>query len=154
MVDHIDTEAPTNDIHSPGSSISANPRLRTKRVLACVLCQQRKVKCDRNFPCANCKRTGAQCVSAVTAQPRRRRFAERELLDRLRQYEELLRHNNVDFKPMHPPNIIGSQGAGSPEHDGENGDVVSVGKAAADPNDKPETAYEFDPDMCDHVRPG
>lgn len=28
--------------------------VRSLRVLACVLCQQRKIKCDRNMPCANC----------------------------------------------------------------------------------------------------
>jgi len=27
---------------------------KTPRVLACVLCQHRKIKCDRNTPCSNC----------------------------------------------------------------------------------------------------
>ncbi len=31
---------------------------------------------------------------------RRRRFPERELLERLRQYEDLLRRNNVKFVPL------------------------------------------------------
>jgi hypothetical protein len=67
-----------------------------------MLCQQRKVKCDRKFPCANCIRTRAQCVPATLApRQRRRRFAERELLERLRNYEHLLRKNNIDFQPLH-----------------------------------------------------
>lgn len=77
---------------------------KPQRVLACVSCQQRKVKCDRKFPCANCFRSGAYCVPANSLAPRqrRRRFAERELLERLRNYEGLLRENDIDFEPLHP----------------------------------------------------
>jgi hypothetical protein len=73
---------------------------RSQRVLACVLCQQRKVKCDRKFPCANCIKSRAQCVPA-TLLPRRprRKVPERDLVDRLRRYEDLLRHNNIKFEP-------------------------------------------------------
>ncbi|PVH78409.1 hypothetical protein DL98DRAFT_516746 [Cadophora sp. DSE1049] len=76
--------------------------LKPQRVLACILCQQRKVKCDRKHPCANCVKARAQCIPAtqVTRQ-RKRRFPERELLDRLRKYEDLLRQNNVRFEPLH-----------------------------------------------------
>lgn len=75
---------------------------KPQRVLACVLCQQRKVKCDRKFPCANCVRGGAQCIPAgLVRRPRKRRFPERELLERLQQYEDLLRQNNVTFEPLH-----------------------------------------------------
>jgi hypothetical protein len=80
---------------------------KTQRILACVLCQQRKVRCDRKFPCANCTKAGVQCVSAALApRQRRRRFPERELLDRLRHYEELLRRNNISFQPLHPSSSI------------------------------------------------
>lgn len=82
----------------PQSSLPLKPQ----RVLACVLCQQRKVKCDRKFPCANCVRSQAQCVPAtLTRRRKRRRFPERELLDRLHNYEELLRQNNISFDPIH-----------------------------------------------------
>ena len=74
---------------------------KSRRILACVLCQQRKVKCDRQFPCNNCVRAGTQCIAADTRQ-RRRRFPERELLERLRRYEGLLRRNNIQFEPLHP----------------------------------------------------
>ena len=73
-----------------------------QRVLACVLCQQRKVKCDHKFPCKNCLKSQAQCVPSMLAQRRRRRkFPERALLDRLRKYEDLLNQNNVTFEPLH-----------------------------------------------------
>jgi hypothetical protein len=32
---------------------------------------------------------------------RRRRFPERELLERVREYEELLRRNQIQFEPLH-----------------------------------------------------
>ncbi|KAL1853106.1 hypothetical protein Daus18300_011934 [Diaporthe australafricana] len=77
--------------------------VRQPRVLACVLCQQRKVKCDRQFPCAHCLRAGVPCVpAALVPRQRRRRFPERDLLERLRHYEDLLRQNNVNFQPLHP----------------------------------------------------
>ena len=76
--------------------------LKPPRILACLLCQQRKVKCDRKSPCNNCVKNGMQCVSAALAtRQRRRRFPERELLDRLRDYEQLLRQNNITFEPLH-----------------------------------------------------
>ncbi|KAL2801795.1 hypothetical protein BJX63DRAFT_150698 [Aspergillus granulosus] len=75
---------------------------KSQRVLSCVRCQQRKIKCDRTFPCTNCLRVKAQCVPANQIPRRRkRRFAERELLDRLRQYESLLRQNDIKFDSLH-----------------------------------------------------
>lgn len=77
--------------------------VKQQRVLACVSCQQRKIKCDRHFPCAHCLRAGISCVPAsLVPRQRRRRFPERALLQRLRHYEDLLRQNNVEFQPLHP----------------------------------------------------
>ncbi|KUJ19413.1 uncharacterized protein LY89DRAFT_716926 [Mollisia scopiformis] len=76
---------------------------KSQRILACVRCQQRKVKCNRQFPCESCNTSRVKCVPSTLAPrgPRRRRFPERELLDRLRKYEDLLRENNVKFEPLH-----------------------------------------------------
>ena len=99
---------PSSERKSPEASpaIVASPSLlktKSQRVLACVLCQRRKLRCDRQFPCANCTRSHAQCVPAATLPPRqrRRRFPERELLERLRRYESLLRDNSINFEPLH-----------------------------------------------------
>lgn len=73
-----------------------------QRVLACTSCQQRKVKCDRNFPCSNCVKYRLQCVQATLAQ-RKRRFSERALLERVRKYEGLLRRHKIAFEPLHSP---------------------------------------------------
>lgn len=72
----------------PGNSIRAH---------ACVLCQRRKVKCDRRDPCAACIKARADCVFRAPAPPRRRprKSLEAMLLTRLRRYEELLRSFGV-----------------------------------------------------------
>ncbi|KAG8627403.1 hypothetical protein KVT40_004886 [Elsinoe batatas] len=95
--------------------MSARPPTSSKppRILACVLCQQRKIKCDRQHPCGHCIKAKAQCVPGrLITKPRRRRFAEKELLDRLRHYEALLREHNISFQPMHPehpPDVLSTK---------------------------------------------
>ncbi|KAE8136518.1 hypothetical protein BDV38DRAFT_284003 [Aspergillus pseudotamarii] len=89
------------------AAVSPRSATRPQRVLSCVLCQQRKVRCDREFPCVNCIRAGVQCIPATGARQRRRRFPERELLERLRRYEALLRQNNIPFDPLHQPTVEG-----------------------------------------------
>ncbi|TVY41579.1 Aurofusarin cluster transcription factor [Lachnellula occidentalis] len=76
---------------------------KPQRILACVRCQQRKIRCDRKFPCANCNTSRVQCVPATLTQrgPRKLRFPERELLERLRKYEDLLSRNHIEFEPLH-----------------------------------------------------
>ena len=82
---------------APASSHSSKP----PRVLACTLCHQRKVKCDRKFPCSNCIRSRAECVPATAVRPRRRRrVTERDLLERLGRCEKLLRRHNIEFEPL------------------------------------------------------
>ena len=92
----------TPDMSPSGPFPSSHPS-KPQRVLACVRCQRRKIKCDRRFPCQHCNTSRVQCVLA-TLTPRvrrRRRFPERELLERLRKYEDLLRQNNIKFEPVH-----------------------------------------------------
>lgn len=91
------TQLPASASHSP-RSVDQKPR----RLLACVLCQQRKVKCDHQYPCATCVKARVQCVPATQVSRRRRRFPERTLLERLRTYENLLTQHNVKFEPLHP----------------------------------------------------
>ncbi|KAE9376651.1 hypothetical protein N431DRAFT_367787 [Stipitochalara longipes BDJ] len=88
--------------HPTSASPSSRPAdLKPRRQLACVLCQQRKVKCDRKHPCATCVKARVQCVATQAPRRRRRRFPERELLERVRKYEDLLSHHNIRFEPLH-----------------------------------------------------
>ncbi|KAK8137539.1 hypothetical protein PG984_003032 [Apiospora sp. TS-2023a] len=94
---------PSDPTVTPDIGTTTGPPLtKPPRVLACILCQQRKVRCDRIFPCANCVRQGAVCIpSGQIPRERRKRFPEKALLDRLRYYEDLLRQNRIPFAPLH-----------------------------------------------------
>ncbi|KAH8647070.1 fungal-specific transcription factor domain-containing protein [Tricladium varicosporioides] len=90
---------------SKGDSPMSPPALESsliKRKHPCVLCQQRKVKCDRNDPCANCTKARVQCISTSTMPPKRRkkRFPEAELLARLRRYEYHLKNYGADIEAI------------------------------------------------------
>ncbi|KIV80799.1 hypothetical protein PV11_08275 [Exophiala sideris] len=80
------------------STTSPARPLQAPRKHPCVPCQHRKVKCDRNDPCSNCARLRVECVAPNTDLPRKRkkRFAEAELLARLRRYEAYIKNNGLD----------------------------------------------------------
>ena len=130
------------DTPSPFSQLS-----KPQRVLACVPCQQRKVKCDKSqFPCANCIKSRAQCVPATLAQrPRRRRFPERALLERLRKYEDLLRQNNITFEPLHKQSATESAPLNAEagyDSDHEHPETVGPGLSTFSTTVKSERGYE------------
>lgn len=76
--------------------------MKLTRGTSCVLCQQRKVRCDKNKPCANCVKARVECRVVPPQPPRRRkkRLQERDLVDRLKKYEALLAENGVKFDPI------------------------------------------------------
>ncbi len=73
--------------------------MKLTRGTSCVLCQQRKVRCDKKKPCSNCAKAGVECRVVAPQPPRRRkkRLQEKDLLEKLRKYEALLRENNISF---------------------------------------------------------
>lgn len=77
---------------APGSTGSA------LKPLSCIECQKRKVKCDKRIPCTSCTQRGVDCHPAAVDpnKPRKKRFAERVLLDRIRKYEALLEAAGID----------------------------------------------------------
>lgn len=34
--------------------------VKSPKILACILCQQRKIKCDKGAPCSNCEKVSLQ----------------------------------------------------------------------------------------------
>lgn len=130
-----DIPTPENSADAPFPSTRAS---KPQRVLSCVLCAQRKVKCDRKSPCSNCTRIRAQCVSAATIpRQRRRRFPERELLERLRYYERLLTENNISFEPLHAARTSEYHKAVS-----RNGESADGSRATADALDNAESTRQ------------
>ncbi|KAI1496053.1 fungal-specific transcription factor domain-containing protein [Biscogniauxia marginata] len=60
----------------------------------CVLCRQRKVKCDRKQPCSNCARTEASCVyppGPGRAAKKPRNPVDTQLFDRLSKLEGIIK---------------------------------------------------------------
>ena len=49
---------------------SATPALASK-LRSCVICRQRKVRCDKQSPCSNCRRANVACISPSTDRPPR-----------------------------------------------------------------------------------
>lgn len=65
-----------------------------------MLCQQRKVRCDQQKPCANCVRAQVECTVMPLPPPkprRRKQSLDRDLMDRLHRYETLLAQHGVDL---------------------------------------------------------
>ncbi|KAM5377765.1 hypothetical protein ACJA88_006446 [Fusarium oxysporum] len=86
--------------------------VKLTRGTSCVLCQQRKVRCDKNKPCANCVKAKVECRVIPPQPPRRRkkRLQEKDLIDRLKKYETLLAEHGVkvdaighELRPDGPP---------------------------------------------------
>ncbi|RSL93287.1 hypothetical protein CEP52_013332 [Fusarium oligoseptatum] len=75
----------------------ANPRPRT-RVVSCLLCRERKLRCNRQFPCTNCTARGVVCQAppivrgreATPPAPADPQVSNEQLLRRLESLEALL----------------------------------------------------------------
>ncbi|KAJ3536418.1 hypothetical protein NM208_g6725 [Fusarium decemcellulare] len=96
----------------------------------------------RNGPAQVSAYPGVHPLPAAEDQtrPRRRRFPERELLDRLRQYEDLLRQNNVKFEPLHKgPVAADKKSAETYASDNEQPEIEGPDTPTSS---KPESAYE------------
>ncbi|OJD23947.1 hypothetical protein ACJ73_04699 [Blastomyces percursus] len=84
-------------ISCPSPSLSTYPQ--SSMPYSCVLCYQRKVKCDRHDPCSACVKAGASCTFRAPPAPRRRKknSPESALLSRLKRYEGILRSHGINF---------------------------------------------------------
>ncbi len=86
-----------------------SPQAAQSKAYSCVRCFERKVKCDKQHPCAGCRRSQVECVFRVRKPPRRR---QRQVIDegvllRLMHYEDLLRKNGIDLNsPSAPLNKV------------------------------------------------
>ncbi|EWC48825.1 hypothetical protein DRE_00130 [Drechslerella stenobrocha 248] len=70
------------------------------RAFNCIICKNRKVKCDRQMPCSTCVKLNFEC-QYIEPGPRRKRKSSSKhenLLQRLNKYEELLRQVESNVK--------------------------------------------------------
>ena len=56
----------TSPASAPSSAPAPAPKLRS-----CVVCRSRKVRCDKQSPCFNCRRANIACVFPSTGRPLR-----------------------------------------------------------------------------------
>ncbi|KAK2028459.1 hypothetical protein LX32DRAFT_619052 [Colletotrichum zoysiae] len=76
---------------SSGSQSDTTAADTPRIVLACVFCHQRKIKCDRKSPCANCVKADQPCIPSKRAPSGAgRRRVKKDLLERLNHFETLL----------------------------------------------------------------
>ncbi|KAF2867323.1 hypothetical protein BDV95DRAFT_502879 [Massariosphaeria phaeospora] len=81
------------------SALLTTANLNGCKSFSCVLCAQRKVKCDK-LPrgCTNCSKARAACIYKAPPPPRRKKKGVRELdtIAKLKLYEDALRKLGVD----------------------------------------------------------
>ncbi|KAI1176975.1 fungal-specific transcription factor domain-containing protein [Nemania sp. FL0916] len=91
--EHTSTvRADNNNTPATNSSSSSQPP-QPAHLRSCILCRQRKVKCDRRQPCSNCVRARAKCVhppGTGRAAKRPRQAVDAKVLDRLSQLESTI----------------------------------------------------------------
>lgn len=128
----------------PGPTIPTPPaqpiHQKITRGHSCILCQQRKVRCDRQKPqCSNCVKAHAECIPSTPAAPRRRRrkLSELDVAARLRKYEHLLRVNGIRIDDDGVTGGVGSANASGTE-DG-NADESISSRQEKTPNPNPQT---------------
>ncbi|ORY57156.1 fungal-specific transcription factor domain-containing protein [Pseudomassariella vexata] len=77
-------------MESPSNS-SVHNRAKPKNKLSCTVCRNRKIRCDRTYPCAHCVRSGAECVFPVRKRMQRpKKTKNSELLSRLSRLEAIV----------------------------------------------------------------
>jgi Zn(2)-Cys(6) binuclear cluster domain-containing protein len=66
------SSAPGSEKKASSATLPASaPPLSAKKVRSCVVCRSRKVRCDKQSPCSNCRRAGIPCVLPSTDRPPR-----------------------------------------------------------------------------------
>ncbi|KAI1824002.1 hypothetical protein F4861DRAFT_508042 [Xylaria intraflava] len=84
----------TEGAHESGTATDFSKSTQPAHLRSCVLCRQRKVKCDRLQPCSNCLKVGADCVhppGAGRAAKRPRQVVDGKILNRLAQLETTIK---------------------------------------------------------------
>jgi hypothetical protein len=99
---------------------------------SCILCKERKIKCDRSTPCASCIKSAVSCIYKAPAPPRRRKRTGSDAGEKqsepgkrkIQKYEELLRRNGIDVDADGGNGRANSRSSGSPST-GSGGGVSS-----------------------------
>ncbi|KAM3429088.1 hypothetical protein MY4824_008456 [Beauveria thailandica] len=79
----------------PSPAVSADD---SAKAFSCLVCRQRKVRCDRAQPCRNCRRARIDCeyVAPVRGKRKRSQPSRETMRAKLRRYEDMLKTRGVD----------------------------------------------------------
>ncbi|KAI4170684.1 MAG: hypothetical protein LQ343_004782 [Gyalolechia ehrenbergii] len=127
------------DLSSYSPAISYELHGRGPQPHSCVVCQRRKVKCDRANPCSNCVRHKVECEFRAPAPPRRRKrqSPDAHIHAKLRRYEDILQKYGVKPEDLksgqdidRPSNLVppSARAKGEANTDIQNGSSTSENK--------------------------
>ncbi|KAI1324141.1 hypothetical protein F5Y16DRAFT_381676 [Xylariaceae sp. FL0255] len=117
-----DSPAETSD----GALLASASNSQPAHLRSCILCRQRKIKCDRRQPCSNCVKSRATCVhppGAGRAAKRPRQAVDTKVLDRLSQLEGTIKRLQTQAREREaasgpsPPSITQAQSPKSSDGD-------------------------------------
>ena len=114
MADYLQPSA-TGMVLSPGSG-QRNP---AQQPLSCTHCRQRKIKCDKKYPCSPCSRSNLNCVFPERARhPKKKSTGSKatndELMRRLGRMEELIEKMKTEGQDV-TGKKLGEDGSASPD---------------------------------------
>ena len=106
MADNL--QHPTSGTAPSPTSAHRNP---TQHPLSCTHCRQRKIKCDKRYPCSPCSRSNLTCVFPERARhpkkkPASSKATNDELMRRLGRMEELIEKMKVEGKDLNGLKIV------------------------------------------------
>lgn len=129
-----------NDGVSPPPNTSL-PRQAHGLHLACRECQRKKIKCDRNFPCGRCTRSGLACVPS-SRKPRAKvgsKGVDAELRQRIAKLEKLVETFQGDEDGSGIPGLLESKTTPSSEPHAEPRGAISNENSGRFSNDSPQS---------------
>ena len=114
MADYL--QRPVPDTALPPAAGQRNP---PQQPLSCTHCRQRKIKCDKKYPCSQCSRSNLSCVFPERARHPKKKTATSkatndELMRRLGRMEELIEKMKVDGKDVNRKKSV-EDGSMSPD---------------------------------------
>jgi hypothetical protein len=114
-------------VSSSNEGSGRSPTGNAEPCVSCVTCKKRKVKCDKNVPCANCARRHIECIYLTTEKKRTRGPGKHRAGERLEQMTSRVAQLEQVLGKLQSRNIGEGQSPGQ-DNPRENLESVSVGQ--------------------------
>lgn len=110
------------DTSSPNTGQRAPPTNGRYIERSCILCHRRKIKCNKQLPCATCNRLGVLCCypSGEKHEPRKSRTTISDIVNRLGQLERtIVAISSSDNQSTNNGSVHSAEEPPSPDQDSE-----------------------------------